>query len=158
LADAQLLPHGRCQAGDRHFKFYETRDNLSGPVHAVAGRHPANGGTDLSLPARSPEEIRVNRSTRVVGLLAATALVLTGCGGADEEETASPAAEPSAATAGGDCSPGSLETLEEGTLTVGTDSPAFEPWFSDDDPTNGKGFESAVAYAVASSSATRRTT
>ena len=32
---------------------------------------------------------------------------------------------------------------------VGTDSPAFEPWFADDDPTNGKGFESAVAYAVA---------
>jgi polar amino acid transport system substrate-binding protein len=32
---------------------------------------------------------------------------------------------------------------------VGTDSPAFEPWFSDNDPTNGKGFESAVAYAVA---------
>ena len=38
---------------------------------------------------------------------------------------------------------------EPGTLTIGTDSPAFEPWFVDDDPTNGKGFESAVAYAVA---------
>jgi polar amino acid transport system substrate-binding protein len=37
----------------------------------------------------------------------------------------------------------------EGTLTVGTDSPAYDPWFSDDDPSNGKGFESAVAYAVA---------
>jgi len=34
-------------------------------------------------------------------------------------------------------------------LTIATDSPAYEPWFSDDDPTNGKGFESAVAYAVA---------
>src|SRR6478609_668284 len=29
------------------------------------------------------------------------------------------------------------------------DSPAYEPWFIDNDPTNGKGFESAVAYAVA---------
>ena len=29
-----------------------------------------------------------------------------------------------------------------------TDSPAFEPYFVDDDPTNGQGFESAVAYAV----------
>jgi hypothetical protein len=28
LADAQLLPHGRNRAGDRHLKFYETRDNL----------------------------------------------------------------------------------------------------------------------------------
>jgi len=36
-----------------------------------------------------------------------------------------------------------------GQLTVGTDSPAYDPWFSDNDPSNGKGFESAVAYAVA---------
>ena len=36
-----------------------------------------------------------------------------------------------------------------GTLTIGTDSPAYEPWFSKNDPTNGEGFESAVAYAVA---------
>ena len=34
-------------------------------------------------------------------------------------------------------------------LTIGTDSPAYDPWFDDNDPTNGKGFESAVAYAVA---------
>ena len=26
MADAQLLPHGRCQAGDRHLKFYDCRD------------------------------------------------------------------------------------------------------------------------------------
>ena len=36
-----------------------------------------------------------------------------------------------------------------GQLTVGTDKPAFPPYFEDDDPTNGKGFESAVAYAIA---------
>jgi polar amino acid transport system substrate-binding protein len=90
----------------------------------------------------------VNRFTRAVGLLAVSAFLLAGCGGGDEEEAATPAPGASAA-AGGDCSPESLETLEEGTLTIGTDSPAFEPWFVDDDPTNGKGFESAVAYAVA---------
>ena len=38
---------------------------------------------------------------------------------------------------------------EAGTATIATDSPAYEPWFSGDDPSNGKGFESAVAYAVA---------
>jgi hypothetical protein len=27
----EYLPHGRTQAGDRHLKFYETRDNLSTP-------------------------------------------------------------------------------------------------------------------------------
>jgi polar amino acid transport system substrate-binding protein len=40
-------------------------------------------------------------------------------------------------------------TLTPGVLTVATDDPAFDPWFSHDDPSNGKGFESAVAYAVA---------
>ena len=39
--------------------------------------------------------------------------------------------------------------MTDGTLTVATDSPAFEPWFKNDDPSNGKGYESAVAYAVA---------
>src|SRR4051794_31186440 len=41
------------------------------------------------------------------------------------------------------------KTLTDGTLTIATDTPAFEPWFKDNDPSNGKGFESAVAYAVA---------
>ena len=47
------------------------------------------------------------------------------------------------------CTKDSLTTLTKGTLTFGTDQPAYPPWFVDDDPSNGKGFESAVAYAVA---------
>ena len=47
------------------------------------------------------------------------------------------------------CSKDSLTTLTKGTITFGTDQPAYPPWFIDDDPANGKGFESAVAYAVA---------
>ena len=43
----------------------------------------------------------------------------------------------------------SLTTLTKGAITFGTDQPAYSPWFIDDDPANGKGFESAVAYAVA---------
>src|SRR5438445_4526988 len=50
----------------------------------------------------------------------------------------------------------SLPTLSPGTLTVGTDNPAYPPWFGCtahspwkvSDPNSGKGFESAVAYAV----------
>jgi hypothetical protein len=38
LADAQLLPHGLSRAGDRHFKFYETRDNLCCFVYALLVR------------------------------------------------------------------------------------------------------------------------
>jgi len=47
------------------------------------------------------------------------------------------------------CATDQLALLTPGKLTIGTDSPAYPPWFEDDDPTNGKGFESAVAYAVA---------
>jgi polar amino acid transport system substrate-binding protein len=41
------------------------------------------------------------------------------------------------------------KTLESGVLTVATDSPAYDPWFTHNKPSNGKGYESAVAYAVA---------
>ena len=47
------------------------------------------------------------------------------------------------------CTPDSLKTQTAGTLTIATDNPAYDPWFSNNDPSNGKGFESAVAYAVA---------
>lgn len=41
------------------------------------------------------------------------------------------------------------KTLEEGKLTIATGNPAYYPWVMDDDPESGKGFEAAVAYAVA---------
>src|SRR5207237_478121 len=48
-------------------------------------------------------------------------------------------------------------TVSSGSLTVGTDNPAYPPWFGGSeghgwkvsDPTSGEGYESAVAYAVA---------
>ena len=73
-------------------------------------------------------------------LAAAVLLLAAGCAPADP---APPAA------AGGGCEPGALPTLTAGTLTVGTDQPVYPPWYVDDDPTSGQGFESAVAYAVA---------
>jgi polar amino acid transport system substrate-binding protein len=84
-------------------------------------------------------------------VLAALALValLGGCGSDDEPSDAaspSPTASDSASAA---CAKSDLQTKEAGKLTVATDKPAYEPWVVDDDPTNGKGFESAVAYAVA---------
>jgi polar amino acid transport system substrate-binding protein len=47
------------------------------------------------------------------------------------------------------CAKASLQTVAKGKLTIATDQPAYEPWFVDDKPENGKGFESSVAYAVA---------
>jgi polar amino acid transport system substrate-binding protein len=38
---------------------------------------------------------------------------------------------------------------QKGALTVATDKPAYSPWFENNNPANGKGYESAVAYAVA---------
>ena len=47
------------------------------------------------------------------------------------------------------CGTDQLAVKSAGTLTVGTDKPGYPPYIIDDTPSNGKGFESAVAYAVA---------
>ena len=71
-------------------------------------------------------------------------------GGASTEPDESPSEEPSGGTGTIEgCDPASLETLTDGVLTYATSEPAFEPWMVDNDPTNGQGYESAVAYAVA---------
>lgn len=46
-------------------------------------------------------------------------------------------------------SEGSLKTVTPGKLTIATGEPAYSPWVEDNDPASGKGFEAAVAYAVA---------
>ena len=83
-----------------------------------------------------------SRLLALLCLIAALAVAIAGCGSDDDDSDSGP-------TAAADCNPGELETVEQGTLTVATDKPAFPPYFVDDDPTNGKGFESAVAYAIA---------
>ncbi|MGV0790194.1 ABC transporter substrate-binding protein [Mycolicibacterium sp. XJ1819] len=47
------------------------------------------------------------------------------------------------------CRKDHLSTLYQGVFTFGTDQPAYPPWYMGDDPTNGEGFESALAYAIA---------
>ena len=37
----------------------------------------------------------------------------------------------------------------KGKLTVATDNPVYTPWFVNNKPSNGKGYESAVVYAIA---------
>ncbi|WP_344234288.1 ABC transporter substrate-binding protein [Kribbella hippodromi] len=83
--------------------------------------------------------------TRAMAGLAVLALVgLGAC--APEDNSSGAAATPSGAEA---CAKDKLAVKTAGTLTVGTDKPAYEPWFSGNDPSNGKGYESAVTYAVA---------
>jgi polar amino acid transport system substrate-binding protein len=89
----------------------------------------------------------IRRNTALLALIAALSLVAMACGGDDESaETTTTAAEGSSAA---ECDPANPPTLEDGTLTVATGEPAFEPWVVDDDPTNGEGYEAAVVYAVA---------
>jgi polar amino acid transport system substrate-binding protein len=54
-----------------------------------------------------------------------------------------------ASQAASGCTKNSLSLYHAGQLTVATDSPAYPPYFEDNKPANGKGFESAVAYAIA---------
>lgn len=73
------------------------------------------------------------RILSVAAIVAATAIALTGC------------------ASGSGSSPSSTADayLTPGKLTIGTAEPAYSPWVADDKPESGKGFESAVAYAVA---------
>jgi len=69
--------------------------------------------------------------------------------------TATPGPTPTA----NPCAPASLATKTAGVLTLGSDNPAYPPYFQPSttnpapwefgDPTNQQGFEAAVAYAVA---------
>ena len=85
------------------------------------------------------------RLTSVVATAAALCLVAAACAPAPSKSASSSSTSPS----GSACAAGSLHTYKSGQLTVATDSPAYSPWFDDNDPSDGKGFESAVAYAVA---------
>jgi len=85
---------------------------------------------------------------RVRTLLLASSLLIAGAACAPEEDETVSGEGDSVAPAEV-CALEELAVREPGTLTIGTDSPAYEPWFSDNDPSNGKGYESAVAYAVA---------
>jgi polar amino acid transport system substrate-binding protein len=96
----------------------------------------------------------------LLAFVAAFAPVAAGCGSDEDENQGAPAP---AATGGTDtvaadpCAKENLPTRETGTLAIGTDNPAFPPWFQDAegapwDPTTEptkQGYEAAVAYAIA---------
>src|SRR5579862_255605 len=90
------------------------------------------------------------RFTLIVLAVAALAASAFGAAGHARASTSRAAAS---------CDPSSLNVVSSGKLTVGTDNPAYPPWYAGgspkgsfwkiNDPDNGKGFEPAVAYAVA---------
>ncbi|HET8805012.1 MAG TPA: transporter substrate-binding domain-containing protein, partial [Gaiellales bacterium] len=87
----------------------------------------------------------------------ALAVAASGCGSSSSSSSSAP---PVSSGGAADCSPASLHTLTSGKLTIGTDNPAYSPYYTggpghdwsgkyNNDPYTGKGFEAAVAYAVA---------
>jgi polar amino acid transport system substrate-binding protein len=91
----------------------------------------------------------------VVGFLAAACA---------EENPVVSTASPSPGATAADCAQGVTTYVSPDVLTIGTDNPAFQPWFGGTgtygpwkakpnsgtgNPASGEGFESAVAYAIA---------
>jgi polar amino acid transport system substrate-binding protein len=76
---------------------------------------------------------------RQLALIVVLILILAAC-----------ATEGGTGAEGASCDKEDLNLVQEGVLTIGTDEPAFPPWFDfEGGPSTGTGFESAVAYAVA---------
>jgi polar amino acid transport system substrate-binding protein len=92
------------------------------------------------------------RRIAFAGLVVALAVAAAGCGGGGSKSTTS-----AAPSSGNSCSKSNLHLLHPGQLTVGTDNPAYPPWYGGSaghgwkvaDPYSGKGYESAVVYALA---------
>jgi polar amino acid transport system substrate-binding protein len=92
------------------------------------------------------------RVRKLVALMLPLALLAAGCGGSSSNESAS-----GTTTATASCDKSDLDLVNGGSLTVGTDNPAYPPWFGGKEsspwkvsnPASGEGFESAVAFAVA---------
>ncbi|MEY9910230.1 polar amino acid transport system substrate-binding protein [Catenulispora sp. MAP12-49] len=92
----------------------------------------------MSLPAF--------RTALTLGVGAALVLAAAACSPASSKPSA---AATNTTPGAADCSPAALHLVTKGTLTVATDTPAYAPWFDNNTPSDGKGFESAVAYAIA---------
>src|SRR5512135_1925086 len=118
-------------------------------------------------------------ATRLASLTLAAAFVAAACTGAattapSPSASPSPASNPSAAASASAamvspsaspdaCAAANLKTVTTGKLTIGTDNPAYPPYFqppssgkvtspwdpSQGDPFSGRGFESATAYDIA---------
>jgi polar amino acid transport system substrate-binding protein len=94
------------------------------------------------------------RRTAAAAFTALAVATLVACAPEDDSTdsagtTGSPSASSSASESADACAKDTLPTFADGKLTIATDKPVYEPWFVDDEPENGQGFEGAVAKAVA---------
>jgi polar amino acid transport system substrate-binding protein len=96
--------------------------------------------------------VSATAAVAAVGLLAACSSISSSGGSAGSASSgATSSASGGTASAAASCSNAAIQPdlYAKGQLTVATDSPAYSPWFENNQPANGQGYESAVAYAVA---------
>jgi len=93
--------------------------------------------------------MRRSRPLVALPLAAAAALALAACGSSASSSSTASSPTASATTAAATCTPAHEQLHTAGQLTIGTDSPAYTPYFVNNTPSNGQGYESAVAYQVA---------
>ena len=88
---------------------------------------------------------------RRIMIAAAAVAIGTSLAACGSSGSSTPAGSTASANAAASCSKSAISKMlyAPGVLTVGTDQPAYPPWFESNNPANGKGYESAVAYAVA---------
>ncbi len=86
------------------------------------------------------------RRVAMVAVAAAAAAGLAACG-----STSTPSAAGGTTGAAVSCAYAGIQAhlYQHGVLTVATDKPVYPPWFDNNNPADGKGYESAVAYAIA---------
>jgi polar amino acid transport system substrate-binding protein len=98
------------------------------------------------------------RRMALATVAAVAAAGLAACGSVAAPGSTSGSAPSGGASAGGgatgttaSCSNSAIqkELYTKRALTVATDKPVYPPWFENNNPANGKGYESAVAYAIA---------
>jgi polar amino acid transport system substrate-binding protein len=89
------------------------------------------------------------KNVRLLSATAGAAVLVLAAGCAPQSGSNASGTHTGASGSAATCTKGALATLTSGKLTVGTDDPAYDPWFDNNKPSDGKGFESAVAYAVA---------
>ncbi len=96
-------------------------------------------------------QMTVAAMAAIAVLAASTGLAGCASEGSSSSSTASAPAGGTSSSAGASCSNSAIQgqLYAKGQLTVATDKPVYPPWFVNNKPTNGQGYESAVAYAVA---------
>ncbi|SRR6185437_4046792 len=102
-----------------------------------------------SLAARELGWVRMRRMV-IAATAAVAAAGLAACGSTTSSGGSSGGGSGTTGSAAS-CSNASIQKMlyTKGVLTVATDKPVYPPWFENNNPANGKGYESAVAYAVA---------